>query len=76
MRQVWVMTSTSGAAGLTRQQRYAPWEALAERLQREPWPHRRVPRCAGGSSTAAALAVAAATGSSEGSGGAGSAGAG
>ena len=30
---------------MTREQRYAPWQALAERLQREPWPHGRTARC-------------------------------
>jgi TDG/mug DNA glycosylase family protein len=47
--QVWVMSSTSGAAPMTREQRYAPWQALAERLQREPWPHCRTARCSGSS---------------------------
>jgi hypothetical protein len=36
--EVWVMTSTSGAAAMTKEARYAPWKALAERLEREPWP--------------------------------------
>ena len=44
------MSSTSGAAAMTREQRYAPWRALAELLQREPWPHRCTPRCSGGGS--------------------------
>ncbi len=43
--QVWVMTSTSGAAPMTRQQRYAPWQALAERLAGEPWPRHCQLRC-------------------------------
>ena len=45
--QVWVMTSTSGAAPMTRQQRYAPWQALAERLAQEPWPRQCQLRCCG-----------------------------
>ncbi|PRW44558.1 uracil-dna glycosylase superfamily [Chlorella sorokiniana] len=45
--EVWVMTSTSGAAPMTRQQRYAPWQALAERLAREPWPRQCQLRCGG-----------------------------
>lgn len=28
--QVWVMSSTSGAAAMTREQRYRPWQALAD----------------------------------------------
>ena len=36
--EVWVMTSTSGASALTREKRYTPWQALAERIQQEPWP--------------------------------------
>lgn len=36
--EVWVMTSTSGAAALTREKRYAPWQALAERIKQESWP--------------------------------------
>eukprot|EP00887_Chlorella_sp_A99_P004909 scaffold4.g4909.t1 len=44
--EVWVMTSTSGAAAMTKEQRYAPWRALAERLAREPWPRPAgPPRC-------------------------------
>jgi TDG/mug DNA glycosylase family protein len=40
--EVWVMTSTSGAAAMTKEARYAPWKALAERLAQEPWPlHRK-----------------------------------
>lgn len=36
--EVWVMTSTSGAAAMKREARYTPWNALAERIQQEPWP--------------------------------------
>jgi hypothetical protein len=52
--QVWVMTSTSGAAPMSNEQRLAPWRALAQRLQGEAWPQRRMPLCAGGASAAAA----------------------
>ncbi|EFN55236.1 hypothetical protein CHLNCDRAFT_134530 [Chlorella variabilis] len=51
--EVWVMTSTSGAAPMTRQQRLAPWQALAERLRQEPWPRRCVVRCRGGGNAGA-----------------------
>ena len=43
--EVWVMTSTSGAAAMTREQRYAPWQALAERLNNVPWPRNVVKTC-------------------------------
>ncbi len=43
--EVWVMTSTSGASALTRNARYAPWEALAERLRGEAWPRAATARC-------------------------------
>lgn len=46
--QVWVMTSTSGAAPMTREARYAPWQALAARLGSEPWPRRCTARCGSG----------------------------
>lgn len=32
--QVWVMTSTSGAAAMTREARYAPWRLLANELEK------------------------------------------
>lgn len=42
--ECWVLPSTSGAAPMTRAERYAPWQQLAERVLREPWPreHARV----------------------------------
>ena len=43
--QVWVLTSTSGAAAMTREQRYQPWHQLAERLAGEAWPRRCIRRC-------------------------------
>ena len=39
--EVWVMTSTSGAAAMTHEARVAPWRALAERVARAPWPRGR-----------------------------------
>lgn len=36
--EVWMMTSTSGAAAMTKEQRYKVWRELGERLKREPWP--------------------------------------
>lgn len=48
--EVWVMTSTSGAAPMTREQRFAPWQALAERLQQVPWPRQCVAQCSGSGS--------------------------
>ncbi|KAL4428494.1 hypothetical protein ABPG75_002583 [Micractinium tetrahymenae] len=47
--EVWVMTSTSGAAPMTREARYAPWQALAQRLRQEPWPRRCIARCSSSS---------------------------
>jgi len=41
--EVWVMTSTSGAAAMTREQRYGVWRELGERLKREPWPRKLTP---------------------------------
>lgn len=35
--EVWVMSSTSGAAALSRAERFAPWQALADRLATMPW---------------------------------------
>ncbi|PSC69966.1 uracil-dna glycosylase superfamily [Micractinium conductrix] len=46
--EVWVMTSTSGAAPMTREARLAPWQALADRLAQDAWPRRCVARCSGG----------------------------
>ncbi|KAL4858944.1 hypothetical protein ACK3TF_001313 [Chlorella vulgaris] len=43
--EVWVLTSTSGAAPMTREQRIAPWQALAQRLAAEAWPRQCVARC-------------------------------
>jgi TDG/mug DNA glycosylase family protein len=43
--EVWVMTSTSGAAAMTKEARYAPWKALAEWLESVPWPLNRQARC-------------------------------
>lgn len=34
--EVWVMPSTSGAAAMTREQRFGPWQALADRLSAIP----------------------------------------
>ena len=41
--QVWVCTSTSGAAPMTREERLAPWQQLSDRLQALDWPP--VARC-------------------------------
>ena len=38
--EVWVQSSTSGAAPQTNAAREAPWLALAERLRAIPWPRR------------------------------------
>ena len=45
--EVWVMTSTSGAAALSREARLAPWRELAGRLARHAWP-RGAAACGGG----------------------------
>ena len=42
--EVWVLTTTSGAAGLTNEARAAPYLELGRRLGREPWP-RPPPLC-------------------------------
>lgn len=49
--EVWVMTSTSGAAAMTKEARYAPWKALSERLENVPWPLNRQASCSCGSLT-------------------------
>ncbi|KDD76782.1 hypothetical protein H632_c106p1 [Helicosporidium sp. ATCC 50920] len=36
--QVWVCSSTSGAAALTRADRFGPWERLAAEVSAIPWP--------------------------------------
>ncbi|GLC44399.1 uracil DNA N-glycosylase Thp1 [Pleodorina starrii] len=46
--EVWVCSSTSGAAAMTRQQREEPWRRLAERMGRIEWPRRGVRGCGGG----------------------------
>jgi len=46
--EVWVMTSTSGAAAMTKGARYAPWKALTERLQSVSWPLNRQASCSRG----------------------------
>jgi thymine-DNA glycosylase len=43
--EVWVMTSTSGAAAMTKEARYGVWMKLAERLEKEPWPLNRKKNC-------------------------------
>lgn len=43
--EVWLMTSTSGAAALSKERRDAPWQQLAARLSQEPWPRPQQPRC-------------------------------
>lgn len=35
--KVWVMPSTSGAAALSREERWGPWKALAEQLETVKW---------------------------------------
>lgn len=45
LTEVWVMSSTSGAAPMTRAERYSPWVALAGRLAHEPWPRHNMLRC-------------------------------
>ncbi|EFJ51932.1 hypothetical protein VOLCADRAFT_116135 [Volvox carteri f. nagariensis] len=45
---VWVCSSTSGAAALTRQQREEPYRQLAEKLKGVPWPRKGARRCCGG----------------------------
>lgn len=44
--EIWVLTSTSGAAPMTNEEREAPWRQLAARLAREPWPRRVKAQCA------------------------------
>ena len=46
--EVWVMTSTSGAAAMTTAARFAPYQALAERLKQVSWPDTRVASCSDG----------------------------
>lgn len=43
--EVWVLPSTSGAAPMSRKQRYGPWEALAQRLSGLPWPQQYELNC-------------------------------
>ncbi len=43
--EVWVCTSTSGAAVLTNEQREAPYRAVSQRLAQVAWPRTDVPRC-------------------------------
>jgi thymine-DNA glycosylase len=43
--EVWVLTSTSGASPLTREQRFGSWRQLAARLEEEPWPRRLRATC-------------------------------
>lgn len=45
--EVWVLTSTSGAAAMRLEEREAPYAALARRLQQVPWPRGVVPACRG-----------------------------
>ena len=64
--ELWVLTTTSGAAGLTNADRTAPWLELGRRLTREPWP-REPPACVigvgrGGAAAAVVAAAAAASG--------------
>ncbi|GIL73170.1 hypothetical protein Vretimale_4762 [Volvox reticuliferus] len=60
--EVWVCSSTSGAAALTREQRQAPYRQLAEKLRGIEWPRRVALRCAatqfGGLSNTARTSVA------------------
>ena len=44
--QVFVCTSTSGAAPMTREERRGPWQQLSDRLQTLDWPP--VARCSQG----------------------------
>ena len=43
--EVWVLPSTSGAAPMSREERYGPWEALAQRLSALPWPQQYETNC-------------------------------
>ncbi len=43
--EVWVMTSTSGAAAMTTVARFAPYQELAERFRQIPWPSNREVNC-------------------------------
>ncbi|KXZ56817.1 hypothetical protein GPECTOR_1g736 [Gonium pectorale] len=54
--EVWVCSSTSGAAAMTKEQREGPYKRLAERLAREEWPRRGPPACAAATGGAAAVA--------------------
>ena len=46
--QVWVVATTSGAAGLTNEAREQSWRAMWQEVGREPWPRRVVAGCDGG----------------------------
>ncbi|PNH04627.1 hypothetical protein TSOC_009204 [Tetrabaena socialis] len=56
--QVWVCSSTSGAAAMTREQREGPYEQLAAALAQLPWPRLVQPWCAGGPAAGAGAAAA------------------
>jgi G:T/U-mismatch repair DNA glycosylase len=43
--ECWVVSSTSGAAPMTREARFGPWRELAARVAREPWPRAVALRC-------------------------------
>ncbi|GIL42815.1 hypothetical protein Vafri_192 [Volvox africanus] len=43
--EVWVCSSTSGAAALTREQREAPYRRLAEKMREIEWPRRMALKC-------------------------------
>ena len=45
--EVWVLPSTSGAAPMSRAERYGPWKAFAQRLSLIPWPKKGIndPNC-------------------------------
>ena len=65
--EVWVCTSTSGAAPMTREAREQPYVQLAERLAQLPWPLPRQPACAPlGAAVAAGVATGRAAGQVDG----------
>lgn len=53
--EVWVMTSTSGRAAMTKEEREAPWVALAARVHAVPWPRVATPGVPASSSARASV---------------------